>query len=422
GGAGDVEGAAQIARDLERLARQATAGRTFESIAAAVWPEHHVPEEARLKGLAESALEAHAGAVVVPLHLGKRLDGMMALSIAQRRAAPEGSHWVDEAPLDALLLTWMQREANRALPWQSGEDGNVGVVIAAHGSDWHWNETMRQAVAPLAARYRLAFAYSMADPIIVERAVRRLEAQGAQAIVVVRVFGLEDSFRSAFRRMAGLDVEDALAVDGSASHEHGQGHVPTMAAPDGHGHHGHGAAAGSGRIRSPAVLLTAGGLDDDPLFARALLARADALSRDPARETLILTAHGTFSDERNARWLEVLARIADRMRAEGADRFRDIRVATWREDWPDKREAWVPRVRAWVEAASEDGTAIVIPARTNGTGPEARLLEGLDFRLGSGFAPHPLFAEWVESQVRSALEQARRPPVPAMARIDRITP
>lgn len=198
--------------------------------------------------------------------------------------------------------------------------------------------------------------------------------------------------------MIGRDLEDAVPrfEKGVAEHDHGH-------ADDGGDHGNHGPSGFLPRIRSGAVLLTAGGLDDHDLFAQALLKRAQALSREPKRETLILTAHGTKSDARNEHWLGVLQSIADKMRALGGSGFRAIRVATWREDWPDKRRPWVESVRGWVEKADRDGTAIVIPARTTGTGPEAKLLAGLNYRLGSGFAPDPLFARWLEEQVKAAI-------------------
>jgi hypothetical protein len=96
------------------------------------------------------------------------------------------------------------------------------------------------------------------------------------------------------------------------------------------------------------------------------------------------------------------------MRASGGDRFRSIEVATWREDWPDKREAWIARVRAMVTAAQTDGgRALVIPARTNSRGPEREFLDGLNYSLGQGFAPHPLFARWVESQAEAGIDELR---------------
>ena len=90
---------------------------------------------------------------------------------------------------------------------------------------------------------------------------------------------------------------------------------------------------------------------------------------------------------------------------DGVDAFRDIEVATWREDWPDKRGEWIARVREMVTTAQEDGgRALVIPARTNSRGPEREFLEGLTFALGEGFAPHPLFAEWVVSQIHDGVD------------------
>jgi len=68
----------------------------------------------------------------------------------------------------------------------------------------------------------------------------------------------------------------------------------------------------------------------------------------------------------------------------------------------ETREAWIRDVRRMVEEASADGgRAIVLPARTTGEGPEREFLAGLNYALGNGFAPHPLFARWVEEQIRA---------------------
>jgi hypothetical protein len=231
----------------------------------------------------------------------------------------------------------------------------------------------------------------MADPVVIERAVRRLEARGARFIVILRVFGLASSFRTSVERLIGLDVERGDPSDPHADHMMG---------------HGHDAARLPVRIRSAAVLATVGGVEDDPLFAEALLARARSLSRDPARETVILVAHGDGDDAQDAHWRDLLASVARRMREMGADRFRAIRTATWREDWPEKRKAAVEQVRSVVQEASADGgSALVIPARTLGQGPERRLLEGLAFELGEGFAPLPLFARWADKEVAAALAE-----------------
>ena len=383
-GARDEDSRRGMLVDWERLATAASAGLGFESVRAAVETSAE-----RLASALEEAARGTQRALIVPFHLGSKLDGMMSYTASVKQAAPPGAHVLEgDVTPDASVTAWMAREANRRVPLRAAD---VGVVALAHGSDYHWNETMRQAVAPLAQRYKVEPAFSMADPIVIERAVRRLEARGARFIVILRVFGLASSFRGSVERLIGLDVERGDAPDPHAGH--------AMS-------HGHGAMRPPARIRTAAVMATVGGLEDDPLFAEALLARAQALSRDPARETVILVAHGDGDDAQDAHWRAMLASLARRMRALGGDRFRAVRTATWREDWPDKRKPAVEEVRAFVQEATADGgRALVVPARTLGQGPERRLLEGLPFELGEGFAPLPLFTRWAEGEVAAAVAE-----------------
>ncbi len=203
--------------------------------------------------------------------------------------------------------------------------------------------------------------------------------------------------------MIGWDVEHGLAahpVRAAAAHGHGDGgHGGGYAGLRGHGGRpGHPPA----RIRASVPVTTVGGLEDDALFAEALLDRARALSREPSRETVILVAHGSGEDADNAHWLWLVNFLARQMRPRGGKGFRAIRVATWREDWPEKRAPWIERVREMVKEASRDGgRALVIPARTNAQGHEREFLAGLELDLGEGFAPHPLFVRSLEKQVQA---------------------
>jgi hypothetical protein len=164
------------------------------------------------------------------------------------------------------------------------------------------------------------------------------------------------------------------------------------------------------RIRSAAIFATVGGLEDSPLFADALLDRALAHSTDPARETIILVAHGSGDDGTNAHWKGILESLATRMRAGKGAAFRAVRTGTWREDWPDKRAPEVAAIRALVEDADRDGgRAIVIPARTSAQGFETEFLDGLRYTLGEGFAPHPLFERWLEEQVSAGVARLGLP-------------
>lgn len=395
-GATDQVQLKKVQADLQRIAEHAAAGLGYTQVQTIIWPEPRSTQEAELQKQAQTALRAAGDAVIAQVQLGKKLDSMMAFTSALKRLVPASAHFIDEQNLSPLVLTWMQREANRRLPLAANQ---VGVIIAAHGSDWHWNETMRNSVRALEKTYQVEYAFSMADAPVIARAVQRLDQRGARAIVIVRIFGMQSSFQNEIEHLIGEDVERGGSVQPAGQH----------------GEHGHGGGAPVARLRSPAVLSSAGGLDDHPLFARALLDRAKSLSRDPKRETIILTAHGSSSDANNAQWLKQLESIASMMRSNGGKAFRDIRVATWREDWPDKRAPWVDRVRGWVKEASRDGEVIVIPARTTGTGPEANLLSGLPVRIGSGFAPHPLFTQWVELQIGQALQQRLLSPTQAKA-------
>lgn len=331
----------------------------------------------------QAAADAHDRVLVVPFNLGMRYTTMMASWMWTKRSLRGIDGMVADGagvlPHDNALR-WLRRTATAHQPLAQDD---VGVILVPHGSDYNWNERMRESLAPLADTHTVAHAFSMVDPHVVERAVRDLEAQGVKAAVLVRIFSLEANFRSTAEYILGL----------APTHEGGMGgHFPN-------------------RIESHLQFTTLGGLEDSPLFAQALLDRAQGLSTNPSQETVILLAHGTGSDARNDHWMENLATIADTMRARGGDAFRNIKMHTWREDWPELRKETIPAIRQLVKDASAgDGTAIVIPARTTAQGPAEAYLGDLDYRYGTGFAPHPLFVEWLRMQVETGIKQLNQRP------------
>ncbi len=257
----------------------------------------------------------------------------------------------------------------------------IGVVFMPHGADSLWNATMRQALLPLSDHYVTVNAFGMANPDIVEAALRKLEAQGMRGAVVVRIFSLENSFRTATEYMLGLSDYDDSAPMPRGMH--------TMR-----------------RIETPLRVVTTGGMEAHPLLAEAMADRARELSRNPERETVILLGHGAGQDEEDMHWKHNLESIADYIRSKPGLPFRDIRVGTWREDWPDKRDAAVAAIREMVEEAGVDGgVALVIPVRTIMQGPENDYLDGLNYRLGAGFAPHPAFLRWVASEIEEGMAE-----------------
>jgi sirohydrochlorin ferrochelatase len=402
-GADDDDNKQKMHKDWARIVKQALQGFDFRSVSTQIISERKQEEDgenyfSRVKQeLADTFLSGKPTAKdskiqVITFAYGPKHDSMMSLEARLERLLPDYATLRSHPINPQHLAMWMTHEANRNLPLT---ENNTGVVVFAHGADYHWNENLRTAVRPLMDRYKVEFAFSMADPITIERALRRLEQRGAKAAVIVSAYATGNSFREEIERLTGLDIDNQQIQHSIGSHG---GH--------GHGHHGGISDKPLPRIITTLPVIWTGGFEDNPLFATALLNRALGLSKDPAKETVILVAHGTQDDKRNHAWLKKLESIASYIRNNGGDKFKAIHVATWREDWPDKRAPWIEKVRTMViEASEQGGKAIVIPARTTATGPEKRFLAGLEFELGSGFAPHPLFTQWVEEQILQGMKQ-----------------
>lgn len=386
--------------DWMRIVKQASQGVSFRSINSLILLEAQKDEEPesygnKTKQQLATALSSLGPAAknnknqVIAFALGPKYDSMMSLESRLERLLPENAALNHFEIEPQHLAMWMEREASRNLPLA---EEDTGVILFAHGSDFHWNENLRVAVEPLMKRYKIEFAFSMADPYTIERALHKLEQRGAKAAIVVSAFASRSSYRNEIGYLAGLDIEN------QDDHIHDNN--------SGHGSHGGHAKSSTPvpRILTSLPVIWTGGYEDNPLFASALFDRVLALSKDPARETVILTAHGTQDDRKNDEWLEKLNSIASQMHDQGGQKFKAFKVATWREDWPDKRAPWVKKVRAMVTEASKQGDrVIVIPTRTTSVGPEKRFLAGLEFELGEGFAPHPLFTQWVDEQIRQGI-------------------
>ncbi len=321
----------------------------------------------RARAAAEGLAVNHGRVVVVPFHLGQRSDSMMDLNRSlQRGLAGVSVDFLGQGVFPNPMATvWMAQEANRWVPPTANE---IGFVLMPHGADIDWNEAIRQPLVELTQSRLVEYAFSMADPVVLGRAVSRLEARGARAIVLVRVFAQAASFLDRIEYLLGLSHEPGMSMG--------------MAPP--------------ARVRSASVFTTLGGLEDHPAFAEALVARARALSENPSEEAVILLGHGAGSDGGNQAWLENLESIATQMQAIEPG-FAAFHWANWREDWPAARDEAETRIHGIIESERAQGrTVLAIPARMTGTGPAQYELNDLDgVRIGSGFAPHPLFARWI---------------------------
>jgi sirohydrochlorin cobaltochelatase len=156
-------------------------------------------------------------------------------------------------------------------------------------------------------------------------------------------------------------------------------------------------------------VLSEQGLVEAPEMGEVLARRALALSRDPARENVLILAHGPGDDAENERWLYQLDARAEVVRR--AAPFGTVRVETLREDWPEKRELAEKRIRAFVEQALQQGRrALVVPFRVQGFGPYAEVLKGLDYVSdGQGLVPHPFVTQWIAQQIETLRHDVASP-------------
>lgn len=277
----------------------------------------------------------------------------------------------------------------------AADDASYGVLVMAHGGGGAWNEGVLEAVEPLRGDYRLEVAFGMADAASLQQGVAALEARGASRIGVIRLFVSRESFLERTEQVLGL-APGAPPRTGAAETGEAAGRMPMA----------------FWRIETGAEFaLTHEGLSEAPEIGPVLLERARTLSRNPRREDVLVLAHGPGDDAENARWLAQMDAQAETIRRN--EPFNEVRVATLREDWPEKRETALRGIRAFIGASNAAGrTPIVIPYRIHGFGPYAEALEGLDYVANErGMLPHAAITDWIARQAEQLRAAEFRAPI-----------
>lgn len=306
----------------------------------------------------------------------------------------------------AALLAGVSVFAEDAAP------SGFGVLVLSHGGSAEWNAVVEETVRPLRERYAVEIAYGMADAATIEAGVRKLEAGGAHDIAVVRLFVSGESFLERTKQILGLAPgapprPEQVEAMHEHPHEHPMPQGDKLLGPQ--ELQAHLAAVPFYRVESQArFVVSEDGLAQSPWMGEVLAERARGLSQDPARESVLILAHGPGDDAENARWVKALEALADQVRAQA--KYRSVAVETLREDWPDKRASAIERIRAYVAAAGRDGgRALVIPFRVTGFGPYADVLQGLKYASdGRGLAPHANVTRWLADQVARCAERLGR--------------
>jgi sirohydrochlorin cobaltochelatase len=278
--------------------------------------------------------------------------------------------------------------------------GQAGILLLAHGGSETWNENVRALAKRLDAQQPVEVAFGMATRANIKRAMDALAARGVARIVAVPLFvSSHSSVVTSTAYLLGVrqDMPPDLVKFAKMAHGTNGAHG---------GGHDHGATAesedGTRPIRSPVPVRMTGALDSHPLVAQILTDRARAISTDPAREAVILVAHGPVRDEENARWLENLKALGDGIRRDVP--FASIDWLTVRDDAPPAiRDAATAELRALVSKRRDAGARVlVVPVLLSFGGIEQgvrKRLEGLDYTMASqAIVPDDRVVEWIRLQ------------------------
>lgn len=166
------------------------------------------------------------------------------------------------------------------------------------------------------------------------------------------------------------------------------------------------------QVRHKAELLLAEPPGDDPLIAEIILDHALEMSEAPAKEFVLIVAHGASGPERdvdNREEMKILGNLARYVREDGG--FAGAEGYTLQDDAPREiRDANVARLRGRVTELRAKGITPIVVTNLLGTRtiqPKIRSdLDGLDYRFNTkGISQHPTFIKWIEQTVRYRLEE-----------------
>ncbi|CAG0940893.1 hypothetical protein GPROT2_01137 [Gammaproteobacteria bacterium] len=256
--------------------------------------------------------------------------------------------------------------------------GKVGLLVLNHGVSEPSDQTFRSRLEPLAARQPTAIAFGMAMTTsqALQQAADELNAAGVETIVAVD-YGTSDyrSLRRQWQYILGLRGQAAYAK------------VP--------------------QVTSKAPMLMTGSVNDSPLVGQILLDHARELSRDEAKEAVVIIAHGPEDNADNERDLVELRKLAAWLKQQS--RFASVEALNIQDDAPPPvRAANARAFRAKVsEARARGEDVIVVPYVINVAGVQPKLqkdLAGLDFRFQEkGISEHPNFLRWIDQAVADTL-------------------
>lgn len=273
----------------------------------------------------------------------------------------------------------------------------TGVLLLAHGGKPEWNQRVIDVAKVVDAKQPTEVAFGMASRASIQQAVDKLQARGVKEIIAVPLFVSSHSsvitsteFLLGLRPVAPKDLAIFAKMDHSS-------HGAPAAATDHSNHAAHVDPASPVTLKLPVRMTSA--LNRHPLIGAIVADRAKAISSDPAKEAVIIVAHGPVPDDDNNKWLADMAVLAEQTKA--AAPFASVQYMTVRDDaGPAMREAATKELREKVQAQVAAGRKVlVVPHLMSFGGIEQGIrkrLEGLDYTMTTqALMPDDRIAQWV---------------------------
>lgn len=290
---------------------------------------------------------------------------------------------------------------------------DTGVLIMAHGGSEEWNRQVKEAAQPLEDHYKVDFAWGMANAVTLQKAINRLEKEGASKIVAIPLF--ISSYSPIIRQTEYLfGMRDSLADRPMPLMHHTEEYVEMTGAEVDSSDYMRGMLMPPNLqpLNINAEITMTKPLDDHDVVAQILLQRIEKLSQNPANETVLLAAHGPNSQSDNEKWVatmeSLIGKIRELQESRNEPAFKQIFGVTVRDDASEAvfNQAKA-QLRMLVRQSGMTSEVIVVPLFLSSGGREqavAERLEGLEFRWsGETLLPHPLLTDFLESSVEDAL-------------------
>ena len=165
-----------------------------------------------------------------------------------------------------------------------------GILLLAHGGSESWNNNVLAIARDIAPSQPIEVAFGMATRANIQAAADRLAAKGATEIVAVPLFiSSHSSVIRSTEYLLGLrpDAPADLARFAKMSHGAGADHSAHGGAP---------AEDGTKPIVAPLPVRMTAALNNHALLGAIVADRARSISTAPARESVILVAHGPVGE------------------------------------------------------------------------------------------------------------------------------